>query len=312
MLKNKKIIAIQGDDISTINVKTDTTLMLALEAQKRGYSIYWYKVSDLIFVNGNVFANTKIVKFNDNKKKFYKVIGSKYFCLSNAKYILMRQNPPFNMDYITGTFFLSCLNMKTKVINNPNAVRNVSEKFYSAQFHKFMPDTIFTKDIKIITEFLKKNKKIVLKPIHGYSGKNILFLQKMNLNKVVKFLRQHSHVMVQKFLPSIKKGDKRIFIINGKVKGCITRVSSKNSNLSNLSQGGTAIKCQLTIKEKKIASIIAKKLKKDKIFFAGIDFISGYLIGDINVTSPTGLPQLKDLTGNNLAKYFWDEARKLK
>ena len=115
-----------------------------------------------------------------------------------------------------------------------------------------------------------------------------------------------------KFLPSIKKGDKRIFIINGKVKGCITRVPSKNSNLSNLSQGGTAIKCQLTIKEKKIASIIAKKLKKDKIFFAGIDFVSGYLIGDINVTSPTGLPQLKDLTGNNLAKYFWDEARKLK
>ena len=224
----------------------------------------------------------------------------------------MRQNPPFNMDYITGTFFLSCLNMKTKVINNPNAVRNVSEKFYSAQFHKFMPDTIFTKDIKIITEFLKKNKKIVLKPIHGYSGKNILFLQKMNLKKVVKYLRQHSHVMVQKFLPSIKKGDKRIFIINGKVKGCITRVPSKNSNLSNLSQGGTAIKCQLTIKEKKIASIIAQKLKKDKIFFAGIDFVSGYLIGDINVTSPTGLPQLKDLTGNNLAKYFWDEARKLK
>ena len=205
MLKNKKIIAIQGDDISTINVKTDTTLMLALEAQKRGYSIYWYKVSDLIFINGNVFANTKIVKFNDNKKKFYKVIGSKYFCLSNAKYILMRQNPPFNMDYITGTFFLSCLNMKTKVINNPNAVRNVSEKFYSAQFHKFMPDTIFTKDIKIITEFLKKNKKIVLKPIHGYSGKNILFLKKMNLKKVVKYLRQHSHVMVQKFLPSIRK-----------------------------------------------------------------------------------------------------------
>ena len=312
MLKNKKIIAIQGDDISKINVKTDTTLMLALEAQERGYSIYWYKVSDLIFINGNVFANTKIVKFNDNKKKFYKVIGSKYFCLSNAKYILMRQNPPFNMDYITGTFFLSCLNMKTKVINNPNAVRNVSEKFYSAQFHKFMPDTVFTKDIKIITKFLKKNKKIVLKPIHGYSGKNILFLQKMNLKKVVKYLRQHSHVMVQKFLPSIKKGDKRIFIINGKVKGCITRVPSKNSNLSNLSQGGTAIKCQLTFKEKKIASIIAQKLKKDKIFFAGIDFVSGYLIGDINVTSPTGLPQLKDLTGNNLAKYFWDEARKLK
>ena len=312
-MTKKKIIAIQGDEVSKINVRTDTTLMLAIEAQRRGYAIYWYKVNDLMFKNGRVFAKIKNVQFNNKKKNFYKIISTKNFCLSNARYVLMRQNPPFNMKYITGTFFLDCLDQKTLVLNNPKAVRNVSEKFYSAQFYKFMPDTIFTNDINEIRKFLKIYKKIVLKPIHGYSGKNIIFLEnKMKLKIVLNFLKSNGHIMVQKFLPEIKKGDKRIFIINGKVKGCITRVPSNNSFLSNLSQGGTAIKCRLTVKEKRIAVKIAKKLKKDNIFFAGIDFVSGNLIGDINVTSPTGLPQFRDLTGINLAKDFWDEIIKLK
>tara|TARA_Y100001960_G_C14209810_1_gene603747 strand:- start:85 stop:615 length:531 start_codon:yes stop_codon:yes gene_type:complete len=176
-----------------------------------------------------------------------------------------------------------------------------------------MPPTIFTKDLAVILNFLKKNKKIVIKPIHGYAGKDILFVSRnININKIKKYIGKIGHVMVQKFLPKIKYGDKRIFILNGTVKGAIRRIPSKGSILSNISQGGTAVKTRLNKKEYYLANFVAKKLKQNNIFFAGIDLISNYLIGDINVTSPTGLPQYKNLSGINLAKNFWNEAEKLK
>ena len=224
----------------------------------------------------------------------------------------MRQNPPFNMDYITATFYLEFLK-KTKVVNNPKSVRNISEKFYSINFLKMMPPTIFTENIQEIKKFLKKNRKIVIKPIHGFAGKNILFIQnRLNISSISRYLKSFGTVMVQKYLPGVIKGDKRIFIINGKVCGAIQRIPSKGSILSNISQGGTAVKTKLNLKEKKLANTIAKELKKENIFFAGIDLVSGYLIGDINVTSPTGLPQYKELTGKNLAKNFWDQLENLK
>ena len=155
--------------------------------------------------------------------------------------------------------------------------------------------------------------KIVIKPIHGYAGKDILFInKKFNELNIKKYLSKIGHVMVQKFLPKVKFGDKRVFILNGKVKGAIKRVPAKGSILSNISQGGKANKTILNKKELYLSNFIAKKLKKKDIFFAGIDLVSNYLIGDINITSPTGLPQYKNLTGINLAKNFWDEAEKLK
>jgi glutathione synthase len=176
-----------------------------------------------------------------------------------------------------------------------------------------MPDTIFTKNVKQINTFLKKNKKIVIKPIHGYAGKNILFIdRKLNIKTLNKYIKKFDHVMVQKYLSKVKEGDKRVFIINGKVKGAIRRLPKKNSILSNISQGGTALKTNLNSRELKISKLVARRLKKSKIFFAGIDLVGGYLIGDINVTSPTGLPQYKNLTGINLAKEFWNELEKLK
>jgi glutathione synthase len=176
-----------------------------------------------------------------------------------------------------------------------------------------MPPTIFTKNLHEIKNFFKKYKNIVIKPINGFAGKNILFIKKkINNENILKYLKKFDHVMVQKYLPSIKYGDKRVFIINGKVKGAIKRIPKKGSNLANISQGGNAFETKLNKKELKISKVIAKNLSKDKIFFAGIDLINGYLIGDINVTSPTGLPQYKELTGINLAKDFWNEAKKLK
>jgi glutathione synthase len=308
----KKILAIQSNTLGEINVETDTTLLLAQEAQKRNYEIIWYETKDLSLIKSKVFVDGKNVKFFDKTKYFYKVKKNIKFDLSKAKVILVRQNPPFNMDYINSTHFLDHVNIK-RVINNPTSVRNVSEKFYSTNFLKYMPDTIFTKNVKQINTFLKKNKKIVIKPIHGYAGKNILFMdRKLNIKILNKYIKKFDHVMVQKYLSKVKEGDKRVFIINGKVKGAIRRLPKKNSILSNISQGGTALKTNLNSRELKISKLVARRLKKSKIFFAGIDLVGGYLIGDINVTSPTGLPQYKNLTGINLAKDFWNEIEKLK
>ena len=313
MSKKTKIVAIQGDKLKTINKDTDTSLLLALEAQRRGYKIYYYETENLNYINGKVQAYIKELKLFEKNKKFYKIINQKFFDLSKANYVLIRQNPPFNMDYITATFFLERLPQNVKVVNNPVSVRNVSEKFYSVNFLKYMPPTIFTKNIEEIKKFVKKYKKIVIKPIHGYGGKNILFVNKsINQIKVLNYIKKFGHIMVQKFIPEVTKGDKRVFIINGLVKGAIQRVPRKGSFVSNLAQGGKAIETKLNYKELKISKIVAKHLKKSQIFFAGIDLVSNYLIGDINVTSPTGLKNFKDLSGINLAKDFWNNLEKLK
>ena len=196
-----------------------------------------------------------------------------------------------------------------KIINNPTSIRNISEKLYSVKYQKYMPPTIFTQNINEIKKFFKSHKKVILKPIHGYSGNDIHLLNKLNLKFIKKFIKKHDHIMCQKFLSKISKGDKRVFLINGKVCGAISRVPKKGSFLSNMSKGAKPINIQLTKTENKISKKIAKDLKKENIFFAGIDFIDQKLNGDINVTSPTGLKSLYDLSGINLAKNFWKELR---
>lgn len=312
MKKYNKIIAIQGDDIKKINPKTDTTLLLALEAQRRGYTIYYYETKNLSYSNKIVYALAEQIHFSENKKNFYSLKGSKLLNLSKAKFILMRQNPPFNMDYITATFLLEKISKKTEIINNPTSVRNMPEKLYSIDFLKLMPPTIFTKSIDEIYKFNKRYKKIVLKPTHGYGGKNILFIsENIEKSKIKNYLKKHEHVMVQKFIPEIKYGDKRIFIIGGVIKGAIKRVPKQGSIVSNIGQGGKALKTVLTKREIHIAKIVAKNLKKNKIVFAGIDLIGNYLTGDINITSPTGIKNFKDLTGKDLSIDFWNYLEKI-
>ena len=305
--KKQKIVAVQANNLSTIKINTDTTFLLCLEAQRRGFRIFWYNTNQLTLNNKKVSANGFFIKLLENKKKFYIKIKNLELDLSKAKYLLIRQNPPFNLEYINSTLYLENLSPHTKIINNPIAIRNISEKFYSSKFFRYMPPTIFTKDINKINKFYKKYKQLVIKPINGYAGKDIMFINKnFNKKRVSLYLKKIGHAMIQKFLPMVKKGDKRVFIINGKVRGAIKRVPSKNSILSNLSQGGTAINTTLNLNELKIAKIVAEDLQKNNIYFAGIDFVSGKLIGDINVTSPTGLPQFKQLTGKDLSKYFWN------
>ena len=303
-----KIVAIQGNKLSKLNPKTDTSIFLAKEAQKIGLKLFYYEPQNLSIVKNKVIAKGNFIKFTDNKK-FYEILDNKLLDLSTVKYILIRQDPPFNLEYITTTYILDNLN-KVKIINNPSAIRNISEKLYSTKFMKYLPKTIFSSDIKQIKKFLKLNKKIIIKPIHGHGGNNIKLLNgKLNKKEIVNYLNKHGHIMCQKFLPLIKFGDKRVFIINGKVVGAISRVPKKGSFLSNLSKGAFAKLIKLTKNELSISKIVAKDLKQNNIYFAGIDFISGKLNGDINVTSPTGLKTFFDLSGINLAKVFWNNLK---
>ena len=204
---------------------------------------------------------------------------------------------------------MDTIKTKVKIINNPTSIRNISEKLYSSKYQKYMPPSIFTQNLVEIKNFLRKNKKVIIKPIHSFSGNDIHLLTKYKSKFINKFVKKHNFIMCQTFLPKITDGDKRVFIINGKVCGAISRIPKKGSFLSNMSKGAKPINTKLTKLENKISKLIAKDLQKENIFFAGIDFIDQKLNGDINITSPTGLKTFFDLTRINLAKIFWKELK---
>jgi len=301
-----KIVAIQGNHPSKLNSTSDTSIFLAVEAQNRKCKIFYYEPKNLSIINDKVVAKGYYIKFSYANNSFFKILSKQTLDLSKCKYLLIRQDPPFNLEYISTTYILDKIKDKVKIVNNPSSIRNISEKLYSASFQKFMPNTIFTKDINEVDKFFTKNKKIILKPIHSFSGNDIhLIDKKINKKMILIFIKKHGHIMCQKFLPKIKLGDKRVFLINGKICGAISRIPKKGSFLSNMSKGAIPIATKLTKIETKISNLIAKDLKKNNIYFSGIDFIDQKLNGDINVTSPTGLKTFYDLTNINLAKVFW-------
>ena len=304
-----KIVAVQGNHPSKLNPITDTSVFLANEIQSKNYKIFYYDPKDLSVINSKVIASGFFIKFDYSKKKFFKILKKQKLDLTKCKFILIRQDPPFNLEYISATYILDTIKDKVKILNNPTSIRNVSEKLYSVKYQKYMPSTIFTQNINEIKNFFKIHKKVILKPIHSYSGNDIHLLSKFNSKLINQFIKKHDHIMCQKFLPKITKGDKRVFLINGKICGAISRVPKQGSFLSNMSKGAKPINIKLTHIENKISKLIAKDLKKENIFFAGIDFIDQKLNGDINVTSPTGLKTLYDLSGINLAKIFWKELK---
>ena len=302
----KKILAIQGSSLKKINVTTDTTLFLSLEAQKRGYKVYYFEPKNLSFIDGKVVARCIDLVFFENKKKFYKINKSINFDLSNANIILIRNEPPFNQQYINSTFILEHIDKKVKIINHPKSIREVPEKLFSMCLNKYMPSTLISQNEEEIKRFFRKNKEVILKPIEGYGGNKVILLKNFNKKIINRYLKKYDHVMFQKFLPKISKGDRRVFIINGKNKGSITRVPKQGSILSNMGKGAKAKLNKLTKQELKISTKVGSLLKNNNIYFAGVDFVQGQLIGDINVTSPTGLKTYYNLTGINLAKYFWE------
>ena len=303
------IVAIQGNHPSKLNPITDTSIFLANEIQNKNYRIFYYDPKNLSIINSKVIAEGFFIKFTYKQKKFFKILKKQKLDLTKCKFILIRQDPPFNLEYISTTYILDSIKTKVRVVNDPSSIRSISEKLYSAKYQKFMPNTIFTQNINEIKNFFKKNKKVILKPINSYSGNNIHLLKKFDLKFIKKFIKKHDHIICQKYLPKIIHGDKRVFLINGKIVGAISRVPKKGSFLSNMSKGARPINTKLTRVEKKISKLIAHNLKKENIFFAGIDFIDQKLNGDINVTSPTGLKTYYDLTNINLAKIFWKELK---
>ena len=303
------IVAIQGNHPSKLNPITDTSIFLANEIQNKNYRIFYYDPKNLSIINSKVVAEGFFIKFTYKQKKFFKILKKQKLDLTKCKFILIRQDPPFNLEYISTTYILDSIKTKVRVVNDPSSIRSISEKLYSAKYQKFMPNTIFTQNINEIKNFFKKNKKVILKPINSYSGNNIHLLKKFDLKFIKKFIKKHDHIICQKYLPKIIHGDKRVFLINGKIVGAISRVPKKGSFLSNLSKGAKPINTKMTKEEKKISKLVANDLKKENIFFAGIDFIDQKLNGDINVTSPTGLKTYYDLTNINLAKTFWKELK---
>ncbi|WP_370931768.1 glutathione synthase [Bartonella sp. DGB1] len=303
-------IALQMDHISTIDKTTDTTFALGLEAYNRGYNLFHYTPADLFMKNTQVFARVQSLELDDDSKIYYKLGDKQIVPLSDMQVILLRQDPPFNMRYITTTHLLEKLPATTLVINNPFWVRNCPEKIFVTEFPDLIPPTLISEDIEEIKKFRNEYGEIILKPLYGNGGAGVFYLKAddknlMSLTEIFALL-YNEPVIVQKYIPEVIEGDKRILLVDGEVVGAINRVASEEEVRSNLHVGGKALSYQLTERDREICERIKPFLKEKGFFFVGIDVIGKY-ITEINVTSPTGIRSFKTLGGQDIAKILWDK-----
>ena len=313
-MRQKLKIALQMDPLERLDLKGDTTFILGLEAIKRGFEVYFYSPTDLIYKNNIVYAKAKILELAfKNGKELYNYGEAKVLKLSTLDVILMRQDPPFNMSYITATHILEKITSKTLILNNPFHVRNAPEKIFVTEFSEFMPETLITREPNEIIKFKKKNKNIIIKPLYGNGGEGVFFIKDKdsNFNVIMEnFLKSNKEqFIIQNYIPDVKKGDKRIILIDGEVVGAINRIPAKNENRSNMHVGGKPIKTSLSKNDTLICDTISPHLKAKGLFFVGIDVIGNYLT-EINVTSPTGIREINRLNKTNIEKIFWDKALK--
>tara|TARA_B100000686_G_scaffold351311_1_gene449725 strand:+ start:16108 stop:17046 length:939 start_codon:yes stop_codon:yes gene_type:complete len=309
-------IAIQMDPIESINIQTDTTFALALEALKRGYDLFYYNPKNLSYLNGQITASgRKIVELKKEKNNHITLGKPKTIDLSSQDIILLRQDPPFDMNYITNTHILEKLHPITFVVNNPKEVRNAPEKIFVNNYKEFMPETLITRNLKEILKFKKEFKEIILKPLYGNGGKQIFHIKKDDPNLLTHlemfFEISNEPIIIQRYLSEVRKGDCRIILINGEIAGAINRVPPKGQARSNLHVGGKAEKKILNKKEIEICEAIAPELKKRELILVGLDIIGNY-ITEINVTSPTGIQEISKFNNVNLSAKFWDCIEKIK
>ena len=302
-------VAVQMDHVSKLNIKGDTTLALCLEAQEREFKLYQYLPNNLTFVDGKLKVLVEELKLFDDNIDFFELGEPFVDDLNSFDVVLMRQEPPFDMHYITYTHLLDHLDKRVRVINNPVSVRNSPEKLLVTHFIDLMPKTIISKNFGEIKEFSDKQNKVVLKPLYGKGGEGIILLEadeQMFEKKLKDFLsNEHEPIMVQEYLPIVKKGDKRIILINGEPVGCLNRVPAEGDFRSNLGVGGLPELSELSSRDIEICKRIRKTLIDYDLYFVGIDVIGDYLT-EINVTCPTGVRQIKELGGPDIAKLFWD------
>ena len=306
-------IAFQMDHIETLSISGDTTFALCLEAQKRGHKIFHYTPDQLTYKNGKVTSIIEPLKVMDDEGKHFNLGNPFETDFIDIDFVLMRQEPPFNMHYITYTHILEHLPENVRVINNPVSVRNAPEKLLVTFFKDLMPETLISLDAESVLKFQKIHKDIVLKPLYGKGGEGIIRLEENEdmVEEVKNFIKdQDEPIMVQPFLPEVKYGDKRIIILDGEPVGCLNRIPAKGEFRSNLGVGGIPKLSELSESDIKICDAIKPTLKEMKLVFVGIDVIGKYLT-EINVTCPTGVRQIKNLGGPDIPEMFWRYAEEL-
>lgn len=307
-------VAIQMDHVSSIDITGDSTFVLALEAQRRGHKLLHYLPGDLAYHHGRVTAWAEPMEVRREAGNHFTLGEKSRIDLADTDVVLMRQDPPFDMAYITATHLLEMVHPKTLVVNNPAEVRNAPEKLFVTRFAQFMPPTLIATNRQDILAFREEHKDIIVKPLYGNGGAGVFHITPgdENLNSLLEMFTEmfREPVIVQAYLKDVRQGDKRIILIDGEVAGAVNRVPAAGESRSNMHVGGKPLKSELTAREREICAALAPELKARGLIFVGIDVIGGYLT-EINVTSPTGLQEINRFDGVNLESDIWDaiEAR---
>lgn len=302
-------IACQMDPIDRIDIRGDSTFAILLEAQKRGHDIFYYTPPSLALHGDKLVARGHSLRVNDKYGDHYALSDPRVEDLGERHCVLLRQDPPFDMAYITTTHLLERIHPKTLVVNDPMHVRNAPEKLFVLDFLDLMPPTLVTRQLDDVIAFRAEYKDIIVKPLYGNGGAAVFRIkpEDSNLSSLVEMFQTvfREPFMVQEYRPEVKLGDKRIILVDGEVAGAINRVPQEGETRSNLHVGGTAAKIALTPRDLEICERLKPELKRRGLLFTGIDVIGPYLT-EINVTSPTGIRQVKAFGGNDIAAMIWD------
>jgi glutathione synthase len=308
-------IAVQMDPLPNINISGDSTFALMLKAQERGHRLFHYLAADLTYEGGRLYAGAHPVTVRPVAGNHYELGEFSILDLGrDVDVVLMRQDPPFDLGYITATHLLERIQGETLVVNDPASVRNAPEKVWVLDFAQFMPPTMVTRSLGAARKFLAEHGEIVIKPLHGFAGGSVFRIGSdgQNLASLMELFNQtyrEPHV-VQAFIPEISQGDKRIVLVDGEVAGAINRVPGAGEIRSNLAVGGTAAKTELTAREEEICATLGPELRRRGLLFVGIDVIGGKWLTEINVTSPTGIVAISKFNGTDVAAKIWDAIEK--
>ena len=307
-------VAIQMDAMDSIDIAGDSTFALALEGQARGHALFHYLTADLSLQQNRILARAHPLEVRPEPGNHFTLGGAELIDLASMDVVLMRQDPPFDMSYITATHLLEHIHPKTLVVNDPAHVRNAPEKLFVTRFEDMMPPTLITRDRALIHEFRAKYQDIIVKPLFGNGGAGVFHVtpEDENLNALLEMFSDlyREPIIVQKYLPQIRDGDKRIILIDGIAAGAVSRVPAAGEARANLHVGASAEKTELTRREQEICAAIGPALRERELIFVGIDVIGDYMT-EINVTSPTGIMEINRLDDARLDALVWDaiEAR---
>ncbi|HEX8828228.1 MAG TPA: glutathione synthase [Xanthobacteraceae bacterium] len=308
-------VAVQMDPIERINIRGDSTFALLLEAQARGHTLSYYTPDRLAMRDGKVSASVRPVTVRDKSGDHFTLGEERHADLSSFDVVLLRQDPPFDLAYITSTHLLERLQPKTLVVNDPAQVRNAPEKVFVTEFPDLMPPTLVTRDLDAIKAFRAEHGDIVMKPLYGKGGEAVFRLTRGDLNfgSLYDFFAAtfREAWVIQKYLPAVKEGDKRIILVDGEFAGAVNRVPAADDLRSNMVRGGVPKATDLAAREREICTRLGPALRKRQLLFVGIDVIGDFLT-EVNVTSPTGIRAVKNFGGADIAALIWDkiEARR--